>query len=331
MADNQQSLQIAEAVRMMGQAPSALSASAPTQQNFTSPATIRPNDGVRVDEGADLLNPNGSVPNPSPSPNPNPNPNPKPGPNPNPNPKAGSSGKKDSKIKLWAIAIVVGLLLVLILLIVFKDRGSNDIMGADPTPTPEIVQDWEEYEDPFGLGNGDEWEVVAFAYTAEELASLRRVGYTADEIEQFQLEEKDAESLVEEAEKAREEYLEETLEPFYKGRSEKFKKLEASTWIGLEEVDRDDIPTTPEQWDAVSTSSVTINTDYEKVEPRGHQLFLKIYISDDDDDWIYYQCSYKEWSQLKDKGNIVVIANKHVLDTEENYYEYWEVEGINIY
>lgn len=335
MADN---AELIAAVGNLGKGPKGPT---PNLQPIASPSTIAPGDGVRVDEGASItptsINGNGEA---APS-GPNPNPNPNAGrPNPNPNPKAGSAGNKGgggkSSLKNILIASVaaIGIFGIIILLILGKGNGGA---GTDVLPTPttapadDIVQDWVEYEDPFGLGGEDQWVTNAFTYTEEELENLRRVGYTGTEIDNFALEEKPAQELIEAAEKAREEYLEETIEPYYKGRSEKFKKLEASTWVGLEEVEDGALPDSDEDFWNISKTNVTINTDYEKVEPRGHQLFIKIYINDEKDDWVYYQCTMNEYHQLKDSGNIIVIAKKHTFTTEDTSYEYWEIEGVNIY
>lgn len=334
MAGNEELL---AAVGKLGKGPSGPT---PNLQPIASPSTISPGDGARVDEGAPIvptsINGNGEAAPTGPNPNPNPNAG-RPNPNPNPNAGKSSGGKKSStKTILLSSVIVIGLFGIILLLVLGKGNGGagGDILPT-PTTTPttgnDIVQDWVEYDDPFGLGGGDDWVVTAFTYTEEELADLRRVGYTGTEIEAFALEEKPATELIEAAEKAREEYLEETIEPYYKGRSEKFKKLEASTWVGLEEVDVDAIPDVNEEFWNVTTENVTINTDYEKVEARGHQLFLKIYIDDEHEDWVYYQCTYQEYAKLKESGNIVVVAKIHSYVTEDTEYHYWEIEGVSIY
>ena len=334
MADN------AELVAAVGNLGRSSKTPTPNLQPIASPSTIAPGDGVRVDEGASLtptsINGQGEEAPKGPNPNPNPNAG---RPNPNPNPNAGSAGKKGGKgsMKNILIAVVAGVVLfgIIILLILGKGNdgaGTGDILPSPTTaPGDNLVQDWVEYDDPFGLGGEDEWVTTAFTYTEEELTNLRRVGYTGTEIEAFALEEKPAQELIEAAEKLREEYLEETIEPYYKGRSEKFKTLEASTWVGLEEVDYDALPSTTDDFWNITKENVTINTDYEKVEPRGHQLFLKIYINDEKDDWIYYQCKMDEFYRLKESGNLIVIAVKHTFTKEDSTYEYWEIEGINIY
>ena len=306
----------------------------PVQQNIASPSTITPNDGVRVDEGVMPSSINGvgeeAPSNSSQTPTRIPE-----VPQRNKSNKSGNNkgGKSGGKTKLISILICVGLLVIIILLIVFKDRGVSSIL-PDPTPTPsnsDIVQDFQEYEDPFGLGNGDDWITSSFTYSESERAALRRVGYTGDEIEQFQLEEKSAEELIEEAEKLRTEYLEETLAPFYDGRSEEFKALENQTWIGLSPLDENTMPATPEDYDNVKQKETTINTDYEKVTPRGNQLFLKIYTNKTHSNWVYYQCNYRQWNLLEESGNLVVTVTISSFESEAGVYEQWIVDSITVY
>ena len=322
------------------------------RQNIATPPRITPNDGVRVDNGAgapvSLSNPvvptstqpTGSIPmRPAgavPGVNPNTqNPVPPQAPQQeepafNTNPKG--KNKKGGKKSIFIYVGAGGLIFVFILLLIIAKGNAGPGNENVPTPTPEApVEDFQEYEDPFGLGNGDEWIVDTFKYTEAELASLRRVGYTGTEIEDAQLLETPASELIEKAEQEREAYLNETLKPYYDGRSDEFKALENETWVGLPELDVNTIPSTPEEYDGILIKSVTMNTDYEKVTPRGNQLWLKIYIEKDKSDWVYYQCNYREWNALDDEGNVVVTFSITTLDTAEKYYESWKVDSITVY
>ena len=327
------------------------------RQNIATPPRITPNDGTRVDNGAtvSLANPNvptspmpttsggmrplgggpmggapGSIIPPAPPVNEEP-----PAPAPTDNgggrkPNNNGEKKKGGK-NLW-ILIGAGVTIFLIIVLAIVAKNNEGSAGNAPTPTPETtVQDFQEYDDPFGLGNGDEWIIDTFKYTELELASLRRVGYTSTEIEDAQLLETPAQELIDAAEAERQKYLEETIKPYYEARSEEFKELESQTWLGLPELDEDTIPSTPEEYDSLRTTSKTVNTDYEKVDPRGKQLWLKIYTDKTKTDWVYYQCNYREWNSLDNEGNVVVNFQITTLETADKYYEDWRVVSITVY
>lgn len=317
----------------------------PTQQNIATPSTLTPNSGVRVDEGATPTptSVNGAgeqaprsgitqVQNPTPQSQPTNNESGESQPR-----SSGGRNKKNGNSKTTFIAVAMGICLIgiIILLIVLKGKGTGgpgDVL-TDPTPIPngDLVQDFQEYEDPFGLGGDDEWIVSTFEYTEEEYADLRRVGYTSSEIEEFKDKELAAAPLIEQAEQSRKMYLEETLAPYYDGRSEAFKELENQTWVGLPLVDADALPDSPEDFDLIKKTQTTINTDFEKVEPRGNQLFIKIYTDRAHDNWVYYQCTLYQWDTLEDYGNIVIEATISTFESETTVYEDWKIDNIVVY
>lgn len=304
-------------------------------QSVISPSHITPNDGVRVDNG---VNPSPGKPGliPPAMPN-NEEVGKKPVQNSAPEKQSSTATGKKTSFKTILIGCGAGAAVILIIILCIMAKGNKDkIEEAQPDASQsedagDLVQDFEEYEDPFGIVPGDDWIIETFTYTETELANLRRVGYTGTEIEAFQAEERPAQELIEEAEQARKEYLDETIKPYYDARSDEFKKVEQDTWLGLPSTDEEQLPVTPEQLDSFNTVNKTINTDFEKVTPRGNQLFLKIYLDDEHTNWIYYQCSPAQWSMLKPYGNLVVDVKVLTYQSEEKYYEWWQAVGISIY
>ena len=323
----------------------------PTQQNISTPQTLTPNSGVRVDEGVlptpSSINGNGEqaprVPLPTPASAPTPavqNPVPENSNSPSESQQESSRPAKKKKKKgslkttLISVGLGAGLIVILLLLIVLKDKGPTtpgDVLTNPTPPTSDIVQEFQEYDDPFGLGGEDEWIVSTFEYTEQEYADLRRVGYTSSEIEDFKSKELEAAPLIEQAKEERKAYLDETVAPYYDGRSDEFKKLEQDTWVGLPMIEDSSIPDTTEELDTLTNRQVTINTDFEKVEPRGNQLFIKVYTDKKHSSWVYYQCSFYQWYQLEDEGNIVAEATITTFETEDTVCEIWKIDTIIVY
>ena len=258
-------------------------------------------------------------------------------------PKAEKKAKaaQDKKTKLLLIGGIVGFVLIIVFLIINKENGGLSSLFEEKTEEqgngPE-VQDWVEMEDPFLEGiSDDEWETFSFSYDEEQLAKLRSLGYIADEIEEAQKKETPFEDLVKSAESARRDYLENTMKPYYDARSNEFKKAEADTWLGLEIQDEEKIKEAYEIVYENGASSYettrTINTDYEKVSPRGSQLFLKIYLSKAHDSWLYYECSIIQYSMLEQSGNIVAdICDLDITDEQGSLiYQQSRVLNITIY
>ena len=243
--------------------------------------------------------------------------------------KGKSSSSKTTFVAVIAIIAILGVIIVLIMAKGGKLSPATGIL-EDPEPTSSAIVDVEPYVDPFQLDDGDMWIDYGFTYTDEQLARLRAVGYTSHEIESFEEDERDFDELVTQAENARKEYLDETLKPYYEGRSELFKSLEDSTWLGLED-SSEDIPKSIEDFEDVVYEEYTINTDFEKVPARGHQMFLKVYLDKEHSDWVYYECDVYQWMKLEDAGNIVAgIIKSSVVGGEHTYYSI-KVSGITIY
>ena len=189
------------------------------------------------------------------------------------------------------IFIGIGIVIIVIIFIgSFFKRGGTPAVEPTPTiePTPTEALEWI-------IPEPETWH-----YQPVDAARLRAAGYTSYEIEQHELTQTNVDYLIKQAEEARQAWLDETMKPLYDGRSEEFKKLENETWLGQEVMD-----------EAVWKSAGILytnrkNLDYEKIEPRGHQLWLKIYLNKEGTDWFYHLCNAEDWSKLDDAGNVVV-------------------------
>lgn len=137
-----------------------------------------------------------------------------------------------------------------------------------------------------------------FAYTAEEIEDLRLAGYTGVEIDDFEFEEIDAQSLIKSAEEARKAKYEAEIVPYLNSASDEFKYLESNTWVGLEKFD---IPDDKENWQYYIE---TYNVDYQKVAAAGMQCFIKFYLPDGNVG--FFMMSPDRYVSLADSGNMVI-------------------------
>lgn len=207
-----------------------------------------------------------------------------------------AKSKKKIPIKYIAIggaAIFVIVITLVIIINVFSKN--NDIMGTpgsvpeDPLPANPIDDDFDAYLETIE---------VAYSYTEEEKQELRAWGYTGDEIEQFESEERDVAELVAASKQAQEEMRATLSNP----ESEEYKALLNDTWLGQPSFDL------PEYNDSVPYEveyhSYTFNADYEKIPAHGTNLYLKVDMGDGS--FHFMECPLDLYMKLADAGNIVV-------------------------
>ena len=190
------------------------------------------------------------------------------------------------------IGIFIGFAVVLVALLVFSKPGSSN--GDEPVvdnPTPDEELEW--------IVPDVSAETY---YTADQIAALREVGYTGDEIEQFAAEYADVNTKIKEAEAIRDAWVQEAITPLYDATSQEYKDFIGQTWLTLPE--RKDL----DQWGTIAGYYENRqNLDYEKVTTYGNQLFIKIYLDDATHaDWFFQCVTPEEWSKLKDSGNVIV-------------------------
>ena len=184
------------------------------------------------------------------------------------------------------VMIAAGIIvLLLIIFIVFASNGSEE----DITNVPEEELEWILPDSQY-------------SYTIDQIERLRMVGYTGREIEEFEKLQMDINELVKEATAKRDAWVQEAIAPLYDATSQEYKDFISQTWLTLpKRNDTDD-------WDNIAGYHVVRkNLDYEKVETYGNQLYIKVYLDDNEhDDWFFLNVTPEDWARLKDAGNVIV-------------------------
>ena len=204
-----------------------------------------------------------------------------------------SSGPKEPKTgkeKLKLVGIGAGVILTVILIgcsayFLTKDKG------------PAWMQEVEEEGIP------------VFEYSMEEREMLRLNGFTGDDIERYEVEERDPYVLAEEAENARKAKYDAEIKPYLDGASEEFKTLKSLTWIGTGAMSSSVLNENSNYEERYGT----YNCDYQKIPAYGSQLFLKLDLVDFNTD-VFMSVTPKRYLSLNDTGNIVVVIEYNKYD-----------------
>lgn len=215
----------------------------------------------------------------------------------------------DKKIVLMGAGVLALVIFGAGLVYHFNNKSSVDTESVAEYDSGSLSDEAPSWDD-----NGFE-EDFGFKYSDEQLEELRAAGYTGSEIEEYQKSSSDFDTLIAQAKEARLKWANETIAPVLDGKSEAYKKLEASTWLGLKDRTSDLKKFKADgmytQYDAIK------NFDYEKVEPTGVQLFLKVYIDGTKHkNFMFINVTPSRYKQLKQKGNII-IKYTYVVETKE--------------
>lgn len=203
--------------------------------------------------------------------------------------------KSGINMKVVIIAIVA---VVIILIVLITQLGKK----KEPEPVEEPVEEVVVEEPVF------EEQPITYTpitYTAEEVMNLHAAGATNEQIEEWQQTAIPYDyvyySMLEQYYAFQ---LRNTL-PTYDMSSDEFKDVISDTWMAL-----------PKRTDIVEWTNPDYlayqyeekqNLDYEKVEPFGNQLFLKVYLdATTHESWFFLNITPEEWNQLDDTGNVVV-------------------------
>lgn len=200
----------------------------------------------------------------------------------------GTSGLDFKKVGIFIVAAILLVLIIYGSTSMFKKF--NESKGAD-----FLLE----------LENGSDY---TFKYTSIERETLRINGYTADDIERFEVEERDPDQLVRLAEQQRKELYDREVKPYLDGASDEYKSLEKMTWVGLDTM-------SPEVLNGnhnYERRYGTYNCNYTKVPNKGSQLFIKIYIFEFNTE-IFMTVTSERYLSLIESGNIVI-------DIEYNLY-----------
>lgn len=202
------------------------------------------------------------------------------------------SGLKLNPVMAIGIAVVA---LLAVFFIFYGGKGS----GKDDIPSEEDPVFTDPFDDP-----NIEWitpDTGSF-YTIDQKAQLRAAGYTGDEIESYAAMMTPYNDLIREADAARDAYIQSAIAPLYDTASDEYKHFISQTWLTLPK--RDDFP----EWTNIAMNyTKRENLDYEKIDVYGNQLFIKIYLDDNEHkNWFFCSVTPDEWNRLGDAGNIIV-------------------------
>lgn len=217
-------------------------------------------------------------------------------------------------LSLKTKACIVGIVVILILvggLIIFlsgnksqvereeESRAVEESLSNLPIPETDNVVDSSDSSTDLTVPM-DTQQSTGLAYNDKTVAALRKWGYTLNEMEIASRDGLSADALVEAAKKARKEATWETMQSLMDSTSEDYQNLCAKTWLGQAPIDvsafNSDVIYLSEQY--------TSNVDFEKIESRGTQLWLKCYLKDGN--VLFLQVTPQRYNQLPDSGNIVI-------------------------
>lgn len=192
------------------------------------------------------------------------------------------------------VLLGIGLAVVVVLVTV--------VVFGSVSAKKKAEEDWQHAEDLL-----EEEETYVFTYDADEIYDLRLAGYTGFEIDEFQEDERDVQELVKAAEAARYARYEEEILPYFNSASDEFKLLWRDTWVGQDDFDLD---YSKEYYDYVID---TVNVDYEKLPPKGHQLFIKYFLKHDSNA-CFMTVTPERYAELDSSGNIVLKIEYAITD-----------------
>lgn len=228
---------------------------------------------------------------------------------------SGLAGIFENKTLVIAIAAIVIVGIVIILIMAKSKKGNTE--EGDDSGQVEII---DEPEDIDWIIPDQGTASMPVIYSQEEVEKLREVGYTGYEIEQFSNDREDFNRLVEEAETKRDLWLRENIAPLYDSASEEYKAYINQTWLSLSK--RKDV----DNWDEIAgTYELRKNLDYEKIDVYGEQLFIKVYLDDDEHKKFFFVCvTPEQYAKLKNRGNVIVTytyETRYVYKTDSSKFE----------
>lgn len=234
-----------------------------------------------------------------------------------------SKEKESNRLKMIGIGAVLVIVVGLLVVGVIKSKNNNpkDTAGiTDTEDTSGMTQeekDWAEFQEETGTDTTNETTetdtdtsyVSSSTFTSEEKESLRKWGYTGDEIEFYESNEFASKDLIASAKSMRESAAEESLKEVSNTASPEYKKLLNMTWLGgkkfqVKNINNDE--------DAAYGMELKVeNVDYIKCSATGQQLFIRVTLNSGTN--AFMTVAPDRWVEMKKKGNIVVEY------TVENY------------
>lgn len=197
------------------------------------------------------------------------------------------------------IALIIVLISAIILIIAFTSKNKKTEEVTDETVTTDIIEETTEQEPVV------QESIFKTTYDYDQIQNLLAAGATNEQVTMWQ------DNGVEYSyvyytmlDRYYGWQLDNTL-PTYDMASPEYKEVIDDTWMSLPK--RTDTAEWTEDKYLAFSYDIKQNLDYEKIEPYGNQLFLKVYLdADTHDSWFFLNVTPQEWNQLDESGNVVV-------------------------
>lgn len=211
---------------------------------------------------------------------------------------AESRGKKGPVI---VIALIIVLISAIILIVAFTSKGKKEEADVtDETAATDVIEETPIEQEPI-----EQESIFKTTYDYDQIQNLLAAGATNEQVTMWQDNGVDYSYVYY---TMLDRYygwqLDNTL-PTYDMASPEYKEIIDDTWMSLPK--RTDTAEWTEDKYLAFAYDIRQNLDYEKVEPYGNQLFLKVYLdADTHDSWFFLNVTPQEWNQLDESGNVVV-------------------------
>lgn len=137
------------------------------------------------------------------------------------------------------------------------------------------------------------------------VTTLRKLGYTGDEIQAAQVAGADLNAMADEARRLHDDAAKEALIRMSDSASEEFQYLLNYSIFNLPKIE---FPETENTFDRIMRDgNYVVNADYEKLDTYGNQLIVKLKIANNT--YAFMVIKPDRWSTLPDTGNMVVRIN----------------------
>lgn len=159
--------------------------------------------------------------------------------------------------------------------------------------------------DPIGSSSNDETDYSNMqGYDSNvDTVTLRKLGYTGDEIELAMSMGVSVQELIDKAQELRDQEAADAIVRMSDSASDEFKYIVNNSIFCLPEITYDKFDISVDS-SRNYTGSYVVNADYWKVPTYGYQLMLKCKIANDT--YCYYIVTPERWATLPEEGNIVL-------------------------
>lgn len=220
-------------------------------------------------------------------------------------------GIPKDKVIIGAAVLLLAIIAIVVIISRLSSSSNNsdteDVVIEYDTSMDILIEDYVEddyYEEPIEDTLVDEEPLTVYDLSTEEQLSLRKAGYSADEINYAIEYGFSVDDLIAASDALYDEAAKEALERMSNTAGAEYKELLNSTYLGQKEQTFVDQRNITDGSSVAYTTTQVINTDYTKCKTNGVQLFLKCKIGEGVYYW--YQCTPQRWAALPDAGNIVL-------------------------